>query len=116
MCKAIEDMRKHAREAGYEEGKKEACKALEDMRKHAREEGYEEGKKEVCKALEDMRKHAREAGYEEGKVLGVEEGYEEGKKEALTNNIKTMHSNGADSNLIAKLLGLDIEYVKKILA
>ena len=54
----------------------------------------------MCKAIEDMKKHAKE----------------DGKKENLNNNIKTMHSNGADETLIAKLLNLDINYVKKVLA
>ena len=55
---------------------------------------------EMCKAIEDMKKHAKE----------------DGKKETLNNNIKTMHSNGADETLISKLLNLDINYVKKVLA
>lgn len=54
----------------------------------------------MCKAIDDMKKHARE----------------QGKKEKLNENIKTMYSNGADETLIAKLLNLDINYVKKILA
>ena len=64
---------------------------------------YEEETK-MCKAIDDMKKHARE------------EGIEKGKKEKLNENIKTMYSNGADETLIAKLLNLDINYVKKILA
>lgn len=60
---------------------------------------YEEETK-MCKAIDDMKKHARE----------------QGKKEKLNENIKTMYSNGADETLIAKLLNLDINYVKKILA
>lgn len=39
----------------------------------------------------------------------------EGKSLELTKNIKTMYSNGADENTIAKLLGLDLNFVKDIL-
>ena len=59
-----------------------------------------EGEISMCKAIEDMRKDA----------------IQEGETKTLNNNIKTMNSNGADENTIAKLLSLDIEYVKKVLA
>ena len=80
------------------------CKAIEDMKKTARKEGKEEAKKEMCKAIEDMKKTARK------------EGIAEGKAENLQENIKTMNKNGADESLIAKLLGLDVAYVKKVLS
>ena len=83
------------------------CKAIEDMKKTARREGIEEGKASMCKAIEDMKKTARKEGIEEGKA--------EGEAIATTNNIKTMHKNGATVELIAKLLGLDILYVNKVL-
>ena len=54
----------------------------------------------MCKAIEDMKKDAKK----------------EGKQEAINENIKTMYSNGADINMIAKLLNLDINFVKKVLA
>lgn len=54
----------------------------------------------MCKAIEDMRKEA----------------IQEGETKKLNDNIKTMKSNGADEKTIAKLLSLDIEYVKKVLA
>lgn len=62
----------------------------------------------MCKAIDDMMKHAREDGIAEGEARGATNN--------LNENIKTMHSNGADSNMIARLLNLDIEYVKKVLA
>ncbi len=61
-----------------------------------------------CKAIEDLKKDARK----EGKIEGIAEG--EAKK--LNENIKTMYKNGADETMIAKFLGLDISFVKKILA
>ena len=66
----------------------------------------------MCKAIDDMMKHAREDGIAEGEARGKVEGATNN----LNENIKTMHSNGADSNMIARLLNLDIEYVKKVLA
>ena len=53
----------------------------------------------MCKAIDDMRKESKA----------------EGKAEKLNKNIKTMHKNGADENLISKLLGLDISFVRKVL-
>jgi predicted transposase YdaD len=44
-----------------------------------------------------------------------QEGILEGERINLNKNIKTMNSNGADEKTIAKLLGLDIEFVKKVL-
>ena len=85
-------------------GEYNMCKAIEDMKKTARKEGKEEAKKEMCKAIEDMKKTARK------------EGKAEGKAENLQENIKTMNKNGADESLIAKLLGLDVAYVKKVLS
>ena len=57
----------------------------------------------MCKAIEDLKKDWKA------------EGIEAGKTQELNNNIKTMHSNGADENTIAKLLNLDIKYVKDVL-
>ena len=58
----------------------------------------------ICKAIEDLKKDARKEGIAEG----------EAKK--LNENIKTMYKNGADETMIAKFLGLDISFVKKVLA
>ena len=63
-----------------------------------------EGRVNMCKAIEDLKKDWKA------------EGIEAGKTQELNNNIKTMHSNGADENTIAKLLNLDIKYVKDVLA
>ena len=63
-----------------------------------------EGKIDMCKAIDDMRKESMAAGKLEGKI------------EALNQNIKTMYKNGADENLIAKFLDLDINFVKTVLA
>ena len=57
----------------------------------------------MCKAINDMKKESRQ------------EGILEGERNNLNKNIKTMNSNGADEKTIAKLLGLDIEFVKKVL-
>jgi predicted transposase YdaD len=62
----------------------------------------------MCKAIDDMRK--------ESKAEGISIGKAEGKAEKLNENIKTMHKNGANENLISKLLGLDISFVRKVLA
>ena len=62
----------------------------------------------MCKAIDDMMKHAEERGEARGKV--------EGATNTLNENIKTMYSNGFDSNTIARALSLDIEYAKKVLA
>ena len=70
----------------------------------------EEDKEEIdmCKAIEDLKKDARKEGIAEGEARG------EAKK--LNENIKTMYKNGADETMIAKFLGLDISFVKKVLA
>ena len=39
----------------------------------------------------------------------------EGKVEATEDNVKTMYKNGADIEMIAKLLSMDIDRVKEIL-
>ncbi len=52
---------------------------------------------------------------DKGRKEGIKEGLKEGKTEAIINNIKTMHKNGADVKTISTLLDLDIEYVKEVL-
>ena len=59
-----------------------------------------EDKFDMCKGLDELKA--------EGKV--------EGALEKEQNNIKTMHKNGASIETISKLLGLDINYVKEVLA
>ena len=64
----------------------------------------EEGNTGMCKGVEEIKRKERNKGIIEG---------------ALENehaNIKTMHKNGADIDTIAKLLSLDINYVKEVLA
>jgi len=58
----------------------------------------------MCKGLEEFKKEA------------ILEGKLEGKEEKETEVVKTMHSNGANETTIAKLLGLDINYVKFVLS
>ena len=58
----------------------------------------------MCKAIDDMRKESKA------------EGISIGETKKLNENIKTMHKNGADESLISKLLGLDISFVRKVLA
>ena len=67
---------------------------------------YEEGDDEVnmCKGLEEFKKEA------------ILEGKLEGKEEKETEVVKTMHNNGASESTIAKLLNLDINYVKLVLS
>ena len=43
------------------------------------------------------------------------DGIKQGQEEERINNIKTMYNNGADINTISKLLGLEKDYIKKIL-
>lgn len=47
---------------------------------------------------------------------GIQIGKREGKQEATIEIIKTMHKNGANEETIAKMLSLDLEYVKKVLS
>ncbi len=47
---------------------------------------------------------------------GLDEFEKRAKNEKLNENIKTMHSNGATDEMIAKLLSLDINYVKEVLS
>ena len=54
----------------------------------------------MCKAIKDMRDEAKQ----------------EGKIEEKENNIKLMSNNGASVETIAKLLNLDLAYVKTVLA
>ena len=63
----------------------------------------EEDKLDMCKGLDEFRQEALDEGLAKGKV------------ENEKSNIKTMHKNGADINTIAKLLSLDINYVKEVL-
>ena len=58
----------------------------------------------MCKAIDDMRKESKA------------EGISIGETKKLNENIMTMHKNGADESLISKLLGLDISFVRKVLA
>ena len=62
----------------------------------------------MCKAIEDLKA--------QGRAEGRAQGRNEGKAEERANNIKTMKNNGATEEMIAKLLSLDINYVKKVLA
>jgi len=66
----------------------------------------------MCKAIEDLKAQGRA----EGRNEGIAEGEARGKAEERANNIKTMKNNGATEEMIAKLLSLDINYVKKVLA
>lgn len=90
----------------YEEGDDEInmCKGLKEFREEAKQEGIKEEHERMCKGLKEFREEAKQ------------EGIQEGQKEAEERNIKTMHSNGATVDMIAKLLGLDINYVKLILS
>jgi len=58
----------------------------------------------MCKAIDDMRKESMAAGKAEGKT------------ETLNQNIKTMYKNGMNVDDIVKYLGLDLVFVKKVLA
>ena len=67
----------------------------------------EEGEYNMCKAVEEWKKELRT----EGKAEGIAEG----EAKATENNIKTMNKNGFDIDTIARALGLDIKFVKKVL-
>ena len=54
---------------------------------------------EMCRGIEELKEIAKA----------------EGVKEKEKSNIKTMNKNGASPELIAKLLGLNINYVQEIL-
>lgn len=56
------------------------------------------------------------AGMNEGIQIGKREGIQEGKQEATIEIIKTMYKNGANEETIAKMISLDLEYVKKVLS
>jgi len=60
----------------------------------------ERGIDSMCKGLDEFEKRA----------------ISEGETKKLNENIKTMHSNGATDEMIAKLLSLDINYVKEVLS
>jgi len=63
-----------------------------------------EGKISMCKAIDDIRKD------------GIAEGEARGAANTLKENIKTMYKNGADEETIAKLLSLDLSFVKEVLS
>ena len=67
---------------------------------------YEEknGKINMCKALDDLKKDWKAEGKAEGKTEGINQ------------SIQALHSNGIEENAIAKLLCLDIQYVRDVLA
>lgn len=98
----------------YDEGEEEInmCKAIKDMRDEAKQEGIQEEHDRMCKAIKDMRDEAKA----EGKQEGIQEGLQQGKAEERENNIKLMSNNGASVETIAKLLNLDLAYVKTVLA
>ena len=58
----------------------------------------------MCKAIDDIRKD------------GIDIGRAEGAANNLKENIKTMYKNGADEETIAKLLSLDLAFVKEVLS
>ncbi len=62
----------------------------------------------MCKAIDDMRKESMAEGEARGMAAG--------EAKTLNQNIKTMYKNGADENMIAKFLELDINFVKTVLA
>ena len=66
----------------------------------------------MCKAIDDMRKESKAEGIAEGEAKGLAAG----KAEALNQNIKTMYKNGMNIDDIVKYLGLDLVFVKKVLA
>jgi len=70
----------------------------------------------MCKAIDDMRKESMAVGEARGLAAGKAEGMAVGEAKALNQNIKTMYKNGADENMIAKFLELDINFVKTVLA
>ena len=94
----------------------------ERIKKYTQEE-IEELQRRYDKAYEqldqtlilDMQEEAREKGLAQGRAEGRVEGIAEGKTEAQIENIKTMHSNGADFDMIAKLLNLESNMYKKTL-
>ncbi|MBQ7641423.1 MAG: Rpn family recombination-promoting nuclease/putative transposase, partial [Acholeplasmatales bacterium] len=71
-----------------------------------------DGKINMCKAIDDMRKESKAEGIAEGKARGIAEG----KANTIKENIKTMYKNGADEMTIAKLLSLDLCFVKEVLS
>jgi DNA invertase Pin-like site-specific DNA recombinase len=66
----------------------------------------------MCKAIDDMRKESMAAGIAEGEARGMAAG----EAKNLNQNIKTMYKNGMNVNDIVKYLGLDLVFVKKVLA
>ncbi len=74
----------------------------------------------MCKAIDDMRKESKAEGIAEGEARGKAEGIAEGeaigKANTIKENIKTMYKNGADEMTIAKLLSLDLCFVKEVLS
>ena len=83
-----------------------------------------EGEIDMCKAIDDMRKESKAEGIAEGEARGLAAGIAEGEErgmaageaKALNQNIKTMYKNGMNVNDIVKYLGLDLVFVKKVLA
>ena len=59
---------------------------------------------------------ATKEGLEKGLAEGLEKGREEGKEKAIEECIKTMHSNGLSSDMIARALSLDASFVESILS
>ena len=61
-------------------------------------------------------KEGLEKGLAEGREKGLAQGREEGKEKAIEECIKTMHSNGLSSDMIARALSLDASFVESILS
>ncbi len=92
----------------FKEVKKEIVDAINILTKSNIK--YEEGDDEVnmCKGLDELLQDTRKDAKLEGRL--------EGKEEARHEVVKTMHNNGANETTIAKLLNLDINYVKLVLS
>ena len=69
----------------------------------------------MCQAIKEMLEDAKTEGIAKGKAEGIVEGKTEGERINLENNIKTMSSNGASNEMIAKLLNMNISEVNAIL-
>ena len=91
----------------------------EDISSIMTDNDFKKVKKEIVDAINILTKS--NIKYEEGDdevnmCKGLEELKKEAKLEEKNDNIKTMHNNGANETTIAKLLGLDINYVKLVLS
>ena len=87
-----------------EKGKEIAMTTAEKLRYEGRKEGLQEGREEGHKE-----------GRKEGRKEGLQEGLPKGKFSMMVNMIRNARNNGLSEDVIARIVNLDLNSVKKVI-